>query len=57
MVNVSRIEPTVRQANGPFFYGKETYLSILDASGQNLVPLKTENVGLKCPSLQLTAWR
>ena len=45
------------KTNGPFYYGKETYLSILDASGKNVVPLKTENVGLKGPSLQLTAWR
>lgn len=48
---------TFDPTNGPFFYGKETYLSIVDAGGQNVVRLKIENVGLKGPSLQLTAWR
>jgi Tol biopolymer transport system component len=43
--------------NGPFFHGKETSISLMDAAGQNSTPLKQESVGGKGPSLQLTDWR
>ena len=56
----SRIAYSARQfdaSHGPFFHGKETYLYLVAGSGGEAELLKSAQVGLNGPSLQVIAWR
>lgn len=48
-----RLDPT----NPPFNFGNETYLKVVDASGENPATLRTETVHPNGPGLELTAWQ